>query len=80
MRQILVAEAGGRCAICGYARCAWNLTFHHVDPTLKEIEMTMASGKALDTYRREAMLCANCHGEVEAGLVASPPVGAIYVG
>jgi hypothetical protein len=38
--------------------------------------MTMASGKGLDTYRSEAekcvLLCANCHGEVEAGLVESP--------
>jgi hypothetical protein len=44
--------------------------------------MTMASGKSLDAYRAEAakcvLLCANCHGEVEAGLVQSPPVGAKF--
>jgi hypothetical protein len=83
MRATLVAEAGGRCAICGYDRCVWNLHFHHVDPASKELEMTMASGKGIDRYRAEArkcvLLCANCHGEVEAGLVSSPPPGARYL-
>jgi hypothetical protein len=77
VRGILLAEAGGRCAICGYNRCEWNLHFHHVDPATKSFSMTMGSGKALATYRAEAtkcvLLCANCHGEVEAGLVRSPP-------
>jgi hypothetical protein len=79
IRKLLVFEAGGCCAICGYDRCEWNLHFHHVDPTQKAIAMTMGSGKALATYRAEAekcvLLCANCHGEVEAGLTPSPPAG-----
>jgi hypothetical protein len=81
---LLVAEAGGCCALCGYDRCTWNLHFHHVDPTKKSFAMTMGSGKALDTYRAEAkkcvLLCANCHGEVEAGLVPSPVAGAMFAG
>jgi hypothetical protein len=24
------------------------------------------------------LLCANCHGEIEAGLIESPPAGAKY--
>src|SRR4051794_26168274 len=82
VRAILVAEAGGCCAICGYDRCEWNLHFHHVDPSDKAFSMTMGSGKALDTYRAEAakcvLLCANCHGEVEMGLVPSPPAGTVF--
>lgn len=81
---MLVAEAGGACALCGYTRCEWNLHFHHVDPSQKSFSMTMASGKAIATYRAEALkcvlLCANCHGEVEAGLVESPPAGAQFEG
>jgi hypothetical protein len=84
VRAMLVEEAGGRCAICGYDRCEWNLHFHHVDPSMKSFSMTMGSGKALATYRAEAekcvLLCANCHGEVEAGIVPSPPAGAVFAG
>jgi hypothetical protein len=82
VRARLVAEAGGCCAICGYDRCGWNLHFHHVDPAQKAFSMTMASGKGLASYRAEAskcvLLCANCHGEVEAGLVPSPPAGTTF--
>jgi hypothetical protein len=82
MRAILLEEAGGRCAICGYDRCVVNLHFHHVFPEHKSLEMNMGAGKALATYREEAkkcvLLCANCHGEVEAELVPSPPPGAKF--
>jgi cytochrome c553 len=77
VRALLIAEAGGRCALCGYDRCPWNLHFHHVDPASKTFSMTMAQGRSLTAYRAEArkcvLLCANCHGEVEYGLVDSPP-------
>ena len=60
--------------ICGYARCLANLHFHHVDPAEKSFAMSMASGKSLAAYREEArkclLVCANCHGEIEAGLVS----------
>ena len=39
--------------------------------------MNMGRGKSLATFRREAakcvLVCANCHGEIEAGLIPSPP-------
>ena len=77
-----MAEAGGRCAVCGYDRCAYNLHFHHVDPEQKAMSMTMAAGRSLADYREEAtkcvLVCANCHGEIETGLVPSPPPGARY--
>jgi 5-methylcytosine-specific restriction endonuclease McrA len=76
VKRILVAEAGGCCAVCGYARCVVNLHFHHVDPAQKAFAVTVASGKSLDAYRAEAqkcvLVCANCHGEIEAGLIPSP--------
>jgi hypothetical protein len=78
MKATLVAEAGGRCARCGYAASMRALQFHHVDPTLKRLSLN-AKGVALslDTLRAEAakcvLLCANCHAEVEAGLMAGAP-------
>ena len=44
--------------------------------------MTMGSGKSLAAYLAEAekcvLVCANCHGEIESGLVESPPPRAVY--
>ncbi len=42
----------------------------------------MCAGKSEAAYRAEAakcvLVCANCHGEIEMGLIASPPPGAQY--
>lgn len=82
LRRQLVEEAGGACVLCGYDRCIVSLAFHHVDAGTKLFPLTTASGKSLAAYREEAkkcvLLCSNCHGEVEAGLVASPPPGATF--
>jgi hypothetical protein len=46
--------------------------------------MTMAIGRSIATFRDEAkkcvLVCANCHGEIEAGLIKSPPAGASFRG
>ena len=79
LKRLLVEEAGGGCAVCGYARCLGNLHFHHVVPAEKSFEIQMGSGKSLAAYRDEArkcvLVCANCHGEIEAGVIPSPPAG-----
>ena len=84
IRRILLAEAGGRCVVCGYDRCIINLHFHHVDPSQKSFRLSSHVGRSLEAFRKEAakcvLLCANCHGEVEAGLIASPPARARYTG
>ena len=39
-------------------------------------------GNALADFREEAkkcvLVCANCHGEIEARLIESPPPGSVY--
>ena len=84
IKRILVEEAGGACCVCGYARCMFTLHFHHVDPENKAFAVTTARGKSLAAYREEArkcvLVCANCHGEIEAGLLPSPPVGSRWRG
>jgi hypothetical protein len=75
----LLELAGSRCTVCGYHACPYNLHFHHVDPTTKSFDMTMAAGKSIAAYMAEAqkcvLVCANCHGEIETGLIESPPAG-----
>jgi cytochrome c553 len=68
--------------VCGYNRCIVNLGFHHVDPEQKAFAMSMAVGRSIAAFREEAkkcvLVCANCHGEIEAGVIECPPLGAIY--
>ena len=75
MKEILIADAGGRCVICGYDRHPCALAFHHLDPLSKRMPVSAGGiSYALRTLRTEAqkcvLLCANCHAEVENGVVA----------
>jgi len=77
VKEILVAEAGGRCALCGYDRCVRALHFHHNDPGGKAFGLALRGiARSLERSRAEArkctLLCANCHAEVEAGLARLP--------
>jgi len=74
VKEILVSEAGGSCRICGYSRCLAALHFHHLDPGGKRFSMGREGvTRSLAVMREEAqrcvLLCANCHAEVEAGIV-----------
>ncbi len=76
-KAVLVAEAGGRCSVCGYSRYAGALEFHHLVPEDKRLEINCRGvALALDTLRAEArkcvLLCSNCHAEVEAGVTEVP--------
>jgi hypothetical protein len=78
VKEVLVTDAGGACVLCGYSRCLGALEFHHVDPTLKRFSVgargvTRALAAARDEATKCALLCANCHAEVEAGLATLPP-------
>jgi hypothetical protein len=77
VKAILVEEAGGRCGLCGYDRCAGALAFHHLDPQSKSLGLAEGGlARSLGQARAEAakciLLCANCHAEVEAGLTRLP--------
>jgi transposase len=73
VKQILVAEAGGRCRLCGYDRHVAALEFHHLDPNAKEFGLAQRGAHSIDRLRAEVskcvLLCSNCHAEVEAGFV-----------
>lgn len=78
IKERLVAEAGGRCAVCGYDRCLGALQFHHLDPSEKVFSLSVRGlVHALEDLRAEAskcaLLCSNCHAEVENGVTILSP-------
>ncbi len=77
VKEILVREVGGGCVICGYDRFVGALHFHHLDPEKKAFGLARAGAtRSLKRARAEAqkcvLLCANCHAEVEGGMVELP--------
>jgi 5-methylcytosine-specific restriction endonuclease McrA len=73
IKRILVEEAGGSCAACGYDRFPAALQFHHVNPAEKSFGLSARGlSRGLDRAREEArkcvLLCGNCHAEVEGGV------------
>jgi hypothetical protein len=62
LKEILVAESGGGCAICGYSRYLGALRFHHLNPQEKRIEISRngvtLSLAALQAEAANAFSCA----------------------
>lgn len=64
-----IIEMGGKCSICGYRKNLAALTFHHTDPSLKEMKLDrrMMSNYKLERLISEVakctLLCSNCHAE-----------------
>lgn len=61
---------GGKCAICGYAKCLDALDFHHLNPEEKLFSLRSFRGRAYATQLAEAkkctLICANCHRELHS--------------
>lgn len=77
VKRRLVEEAGGACVICGYNRCIAALHFHHLDPGTKSFALsregvTRSFAEAQAEAHKCALLCLNCHAEVESGLTQVP--------
>lgn len=77
IKETLAAEAGGKCILCGYNRCLTALAFHHVDPTQKRLAIsengvTLALASVREEAQKCVLVCANCHAEIESGLVSLP--------
>lgn len=61
MKAILIAEFGGACALCGYARTVRALEFHHLDPGSKRFGIGGGVARSIESLRavaRNASCCA----------------------
>ena len=77
VKETLIRELGGACALCGYGRYAGALEFHHLNPAEKAFGLSAGGvARSLERARQEAakciLLCANCHAEVEGGVASLP--------
>jgi transposase len=77
IKKRLVQRAGGACEICGYHRYDGALQFHHVDADSKAFAIsrngtTRSWAELCGEADKCALLCANCHAEVEAGVTVLP--------
>lgn len=66
-----IAHFGGCCLRCGYTACIRSLQFHHKDPSQKDFTISGKSvswGRILQELEKCVLLCANCHGEIHAGM------------
>jgi hypothetical protein len=68
----LIEYKGGKCVKCGYDKCVASLTFHHLDPTEKEVKIG-GSSYNFEFLKKEVdkciLVCANCHGEIHSNIV-----------
>lgn len=66
---------GGKCRICSYDRCIAALTFHHINPNEKELELgsySIAWSRVEKELKKCILVCNRCHVEIHAGLISIP--------
>ena len=71
-KEKAVTYLGGKCRICGYSKSIFAMDFHHLDPEQKDFSICSKSSWGFERLKEEldkcALLCANCHREVHAGV------------
>ena len=72
-----VEYKGGKCVVCGYKKYIGALEFHHLDRTQKSFNISNLRSytfdqTVIDELDKCALVCANCHREVEAEIVVIP--------
>lgn len=78
LKERIVYVMGSKCQQCGYDKCISALELHHVNPQEKEFTVSANANRSWSTIVPEiakcTLVCANCHREIEAGLISSPPI------
>lgn len=77
LKVMAIAYKGGKCILCGYCACEQSLVFHHVDKEMKNFNLSFRGfTRSWESIKKELdkceILCANCHGEIHAGIKMLP--------
>ena len=77
LKFLALEYKGGKCELCGYNRHFGALELHHIDKKDKSFGIgekgyTRSWEKVRAELDKCALLCANCHREVSAGVVSLP--------
>lgn len=76
IKEELVRLHKGKCFNCDYDKSPKLLEFHHINPAKKEFELSMRNitslTRAIEESKKCILTCANCHREIELGLLKSP--------
>lgn len=70
----LIKLHNSKCKICGYKKCVRGLQFHHLDPKEKSFGIAekgacLSFKKMIQEISKCILVCANCHAEIEHGLI-----------
>ena len=71
----MIEYKGGKCICCGFNKHYSALDFHHLDPSIKEFNLTRNSigwNKLQSELDKCVLLCSNCHRMIHAGIIQLP--------
>lgn len=76
LKERIIYVMGSKCQCCGYNKCQSALELHHINPQEKEFTISANTNRSWQSIVQEikkcTLVCANCHREIEAGLIESP--------
>lgn len=77
LKTLAIEYKGGKCQVCGYKKCVAALELHHIHQSDKKFGISHKGyTRSWEKVRLEidkcALLCANCHREVESGILQLP--------
>lgn len=77
LKEKILDFFGGKCVKCGYNKSKRALHVHHLDPKIKDFNISGSHSRSWNVIKVElekcVMLCANCHAE-EHDLQLNAPV------
>ena len=76
LKHRILYVMGEKCQCCGYDKCSSALELHHINPKEKSFTISTNTNRGwnevLTEIKKCTLVCANCHREIEAGLIESP--------